>query len=85
MRIATYGYTCTLLHVAKIIQQAWLHRKRVTVKIKQKNLVGLATPLLVTCEPSCARFVQNKGCGHRAFPSRIMISIQKQANLSTKL
>ena len=27
-----------LLHVAKIIQQAWLHRKRVTVKIKQKNL-----------------------------------------------
>ena len=30
--------TCTLLHVAKIIQQAWLHRKRVTVKIKRKNL-----------------------------------------------
>ena len=34
----SYIATCTLLHVAKIIQQAWLHRKRVTVKIKQKNL-----------------------------------------------
>ena len=34
----SYVSTCTLLHVAKIIQQAWLHRKCVTVKIKQKNL-----------------------------------------------
>ena len=30
--------TCALLHVAKITQQAWLDRKPVTVKIKQKNL-----------------------------------------------
>ena len=34
----SYIATCTLLYVAKIIQQAWLHRKHVTVKIKQKNL-----------------------------------------------
>ena len=33
-----YVATCALLHVVKIIQQAWLHKKRVTVKIKQKNL-----------------------------------------------
>ena len=30
----SYIATCTLLHVAKIIQQAWLQRKRVTDKIK---------------------------------------------------
>ena len=34
----SYVATCTLLHVVKIIQQAWLHRKRVIVKMKQKNL-----------------------------------------------
>ena len=36
--VYSYVATCTLLHVAKIIQQAWLHRKQVTVKTKQKNL-----------------------------------------------
>ena len=34
----SYIATCTLLHVAKIIQQACLHRKHVPIKIKQKNL-----------------------------------------------
>ena len=36
--VYSYVATCTLLHVAKIIKQAWLHGKCVTVKIKQKNL-----------------------------------------------
>ena len=36
-----------LLHVAKIIQQAWLHRKRVNVKIKQKNLETIGR--LIAC------------------------------------
>ena len=30
----SYVATSTLLHIAKIIQQVWLHRKSVTVKIK---------------------------------------------------
>ena len=34
--VYSYIATCTLLHISKIIQQAWLHRKRVTVKIKRK-------------------------------------------------
>ena len=34
----SYVATCALLHVEKIIQQGWLDRKPVTVKIKQKNL-----------------------------------------------
>ena len=36
--VYTYVATCTLLHIAKIIQQAWLYRKHVTVKFKQKKL-----------------------------------------------
>ena len=80
MCIASYVViaTCTLLHVAKIIQQAWLRRKCVTVKIKQIIWKQASTSYAFTCEPSCICFVQNKGCGQCAFPSRIMIRIQKQ-------
>ena len=37
-----------------------------------------STSYAFTCEPSCVRFVQNKGCGQCVFPLRIMIPIQKQ-------
>ena len=66
------------MHVEKIIQQAWLDRKPVTVKIKQKIWKQASTSYAFTCEPSCVRVVQNKGCGQCAFPSRITVPIQKQ-------
>ena len=79
--VYSYIALCTLLHVANYIRLYNKHGyiENVSLLKSRKRIWKQAsTSYAFTCEPSCIRFVQNKGCGQCAFPSRIMIPIQKQ-------
>ena len=75
----SYVATCTLLHIAIRLYSKHGYIENVSLLKSRKRIWKQAsTSYAFTCEPSCVRFVQNKGCGQCAFPSRIMISIQKE-------